>query len=137
MLEYKEMINLFAIIVCVIIYWVLGAIWFSPKVFGKKWSEALGKNLEDLGPDLKQGLGSLITAIIATSILAFLLELIGTYDAFTGFLVGLLIGVGFIFTVDLYDVLFEQKSVIAFIFDIGYHIVALMIIGIILGIWKV
>lgn len=131
------MINLFAIIVCVIIYWVLGAIWFSPKVFGKKWSEALGKNLEDLGPDLKQGLGSLITAIIATSILAFLLELIGTYDAFTGFLVGLLIGVGFIFTVDLYDVLFEQKSVIAFIFDIGYHIVALMIIGIILGIWKV
>ncbi|MBD3194666.1 MAG: hypothetical protein GF317_06405 [Candidatus Lokiarchaeota archaeon] len=38
------------------------------------------------------------------------------------------------FATSLYDVFFEDKDVIAFIIEIGYHIIALMIIGIILGI---
>ena len=131
------MINIFAIIICTIFYWVLGALWFSPFLFGKIWSKALGKNPDDLGPNLKQVLGSFIVNLVATVMIAILLELIGSYNVLTGLLVGLLIGVGFVFTVDFYDVIFEQKSIIAYLIDSGYHAISFIIIGIILGLWVI
>ncbi|TXT54285.1 MAG: conserved membrane protein of unknown function [Promethearchaeota archaeon] len=128
--------NLFAVIVCIIIYWIIGALWFSPMLLGKAWSESLGKNPEELGPDIKQALGTLFTTIIEVFVLAFILDLIGTYDLLIGFLVGLVIGVGYVITTDLYDVLFEGKNFKTFIIDSGYHVLALSISGLILGIWQ-
>jgi len=131
------MINILAIIVSIVIYWILGAIWFSAKVFGKQWSKALGRNLEELGPNIKQALGSFFANTIAIVVLALILEFIGSYDLFTALLVALLIGVGFIFPTDLYDVIFEDKNIIAFLIDIGYHITGIVIAGLILGLWKI
>ncbi|MBD3255524.1 MAG: DUF1761 family protein [Candidatus Lokiarchaeota archaeon] len=79
------------------------AVWFSPIVFGKIWSKTLGKNKEELGPNAKQAIATVLTSIISVVIFANLLELIGTYDVITDLILGLLIGVGYIFTIDLYD----------------------------------
>jgi hypothetical protein len=130
------LINIYAVIISIIIYWLLGALWFSKKGFGKIWSKALGKNLDELGPDIKQAIGSFLTNAVVIFILAFLLDLIVPHNLFASFLVSLLIGVGFIFTADLYDVIFEQKSFIAFLIDIGYHMVGIIIAGLILGTWQ-
>jgi hypothetical protein len=129
------MINILAVIVAIIIYWILGAIWFSAKVLGKKWSIALGKNIDELGPNIKQALGSFLANSIAIVVLAILLELIGSYDLVTGLTVALLIGIGFIIPIDLYDVIFEEKNRLAFLIDIGYHVFGIVIAGIILGLW--
>jgi len=131
------MINIFAIIVSIVVYWILGAIWFSAKIFGKPWTKALGRNIEDLGPDIKQVLGSFLANFVVVVLFAIILELIGSYDLVTALLIALLIGVGFIIPTDLYDVIFEDKNITAFLIDIGYHILGIIIVGLILGLWKI
>ena len=35
-------VNVYAVIICVLIGYVLGWLWYSPVLFGKKWIESLG-----------------------------------------------------------------------------------------------
>jgi hypothetical protein len=81
-------------------------------------------------------IGAFIAAFLSTLFLAFLLELIGTYDMITGMFIGLIIGVGFVFVIGFYDVIYEDKSIVAWAVDAGYHLVALIIAGLILGVWQ-
>ena len=69
--------------------------------------------------------------------MAIIIELIGTYDVLASLLVRLLIGIGFIFAIDLYDVLFEDKNIKAYIIDSGYHFISIMIAGLILSLWQI
>ncbi|TFG17809.1 MAG: DUF1761 domain-containing protein [Promethearchaeota archaeon] len=131
------MINIFAVIVSIVVYWILGAIWFSAKVFGKPWTKALRRNIEDLGPGIKQMLGSFLANVIVVIVLALILEFIGSYDVVTALLIALLVGVGFVVPTDFYDVIFEDKNMIAFLIDVGYHFLGIIIVGLILGLWKI
>ena len=65
--------------------------------------------------------------------MAIIIELIGTYDVLINLLVSLLIGIGFIFAINLYDVLFEDKNFKAYIIDSRYHFISIMIAGLILS----
>ena len=49
----------------------------------------------------------------------------------------MIIGIGFVLPIGLIDVLFEDKNVKAYLIDAGYHIVALIIAGLILGAWQI
>ena len=131
------MINIWAILVITVIYFILGALWFTPFLFGKAWAKALNFNLDERNPKPKHFIGALTSSFITTLFLAFLLELIGTYDIFIGFIVAVIIGIGFVLPIGLIDVLFEDKNVKAYLIDAGYHIVALIIAGLILGAWQI
>jgi hypothetical protein len=120
-----------------IIYFILGALWYSPLLFGKIWADAMNFKMDELEPKPKMFIGAGISAFITTLFLAILLDLIGTYNIITGLLVSLIVGIGFILTIGLYDVLYEDKNFKAYIIDAGYHIVALLIAGVILGLWVV
>ena len=133
----KNMINIWAILVITVIYFILGALWFTPFLFGKAWAKALNFNLDERNPKPKHFIGALTSSFITTLFLAFLLELIGTYDIFIGFIVAVIIGIGFVLPIGLIDVLFEDKNVKAYLIDAGYHIVALIIAGLILGAWQI
>ena len=41
-------VNYLAIVVSAIVYWVIGAFWFSPPLFGKIWMKGIGKTQEQL-----------------------------------------------------------------------------------------
>ena len=131
----KEMINIWAILIITIIYFMLGALWFSPILFGKIWAAGLGFYLDAKSLTIKKIIRSVVTAFLATISLAIIIELIGTYDLLASLLVRLLIGIGFIFAIDLYDVLFEDKNIKAYIIDSGYHFISIMIAGLILSLW--
>ena len=131
------MINYIAIILITIIYFILGALWYSPFLFGNIWMESLGYKQEDLNPEPKMFIGAAISAFITTIFFAVLLEFINNYDILTSILISLIISLGFILTIGFYDVLYEDKPLIAYLVDAGYHITALFIAGIILGLWKI
>jgi type III secretory pathway component EscU len=135
--KVNEMINIWAILVSTIIYFTLGALWYSPLLFGNIWVKALGVNMEDLEQKPIDFFGSAIAAFIATLFLALLLEVVGTYDVFISLLVALIVGVGFVLSSGAYNVLYEGKNYIAYLIDGGYHIIALLITGLILGLWQV
>ena len=129
------MINIFAVIVIAIIYWILGATWYSKILFGNMWMESIGKTEDDLEMKPISFIGSAITSFIMPLFLGILLELIGTINLINGILVGLVVWFGFIATFGLYDVLYQDKNVKTYIIDILYHFVGLLIAGIILGLW--
>jgi len=129
------LINIWAVLVITIIYFILGALWYSPLLFGKIWADAMNFNIDELEPKPKMFIGAAISAFITTFFLAILLDLIGNYNIITGLLVGLIIGIGFVLTIGLYDVLYEDKNVKAYIIDALYHISAILIAGIILSLW--
>ncbi len=66
---------------------MLGALWFSPILFGKIWADGLGFNLDDKSLTIKKIIGSIVTAFLATISLALILDFIGTYDVLTSLLV--------------------------------------------------
>jgi hypothetical protein len=124
-------------LVSTIIYFVLGALWYSPILFGKIWVKALGVNMEDLEQKPIDFIGSAAAAFIATLFLALLLEIVGMYDVFISLFVAIIVGVGFVLTSGVYDVLYEGKDFVAYLIDGGYHVIALLITGLILGLWQV
>jgi hypothetical protein len=130
------MINIWAILLITIIYFVLGAFWYSKILLGNIWAEANKFNIEELEMRPINLIGALIAAFLSTLFLAILLELIKTYDVVIGMFTGLIVGVGFVFVIGFYDVIYEDKNIKAWAVDAGYHLVALMIGGLILGLWQ-
>jgi Na+/glutamate symporter len=41
-------VNYLAILVCGVVFMVLGALWYSPILFGKKWMTFIGKSEEEI-----------------------------------------------------------------------------------------
>ena len=59
-------INWLAVIVGAVAAFALGALWYSPKMFGKKWMEGVGLKVEDAkmgaAPMIAQGVGTFLLA---------------------------------------------------------------------------
>ena len=131
------MINFWAILVITVIYFALGAFWYSKILFGNIWAKANNFNIDDLKMEAKTFIGAAVAAFLSTLFLALLLELMVPYDILIGLLTGVIVGVGFVFVIGFYDVIYEDKNIKAWAVDAGYHLVALTIAGLILGLWRI
>ncbi|MGD7043100.1 DUF1761 domain-containing protein [Jeotgalibacillus proteolyticus] len=117
-----------SILLGVLIYIVIGMVYYSPLLFGLKWVNLL--NIQDPKPNY--GLLSL-TALLTTIVLYALLQ----FAAADSFASGALIGVaaGIIVTLAYAkDFLFglgtnTKQSRMVFLIGAGYHVIALSIIG--------
>jgi hypothetical protein len=129
------MINIFAIIVIAVIYWILGALWYSKVLFGNLWMKSIGKTEDELEMKASSFIGSAIISFMIPLFLAMLLELIGTINLFNGILLALIVWIGFDVSFGLYDVLYGDKNIKTYLIDSLYHLAGLLIAGIILGLW--
>jgi hypothetical protein len=125
------------VIVIAVIYFFLGAIWYSKILFGNMWMESIGKTEDELEMKPINFIVSFIIAFIMALFLAIVLELIGAINLINGVLIGLVIWIGFVATFGLYDVLYQDKNFKTYIIDILYHLMGLLIAGIILGLWVI
>ncbi len=84
----------------------LGALWYSPILFGKAWMEALGKTEEELGSTTGPLIGSIVTCLVTAIALAFLISAAGANSVAGGLLIGAVVGFGAVFPAMLSDSLF-------------------------------
>jgi hypothetical protein len=131
------MINIIAVLIIAAIYFILGALWYSPILFGNIWMKNIGKKPEELKMSITTVIGSVILSILMPLFLAILLEFIGNYDILEGLLISFIIWIGFVITFELYSVLYTGRNFKVYLIDIFYHLSGLLIAGIILGLWKV
>lgn len=130
-------LNWIAVLVGVIIYQGLGALWYGP-LFGRLWIEKMGyAGPEDID---KEGMGSayLVTALgslVATVTLAFLVNWTQTVDWLAGAFLGALVALGFVGTVGLQEISFEDRDSTVYLIGLGYNLVALAGIGALLAAW--
>jgi Protein of unknown function (DUF1761) len=129
-------LNYWAIIVSALSTFLIGGLWYSPAVFGKAWMRENGFSEADLkkGNMAKIfGLAFVLGLVAAVNLAMFLgpdtgLGMGALYGFMTGFgWVAMFIGTHY---------LFERKSFTLFLINAGYSVVALTVMGLIIGAWR-
>ncbi len=128
-------VSVIAIILCVVANTVIGALWYSPLLFSKKWLASMGKSMEELN---KSGanVGYAITmfaALITAYALSLLIQLFETPTITDGALIGIITGLGIASMRELSPTFFEGRRFALFFISAGYHIVSLTVMGIIIA----
>lgn len=130
-------INYPTVLTAAVVYFLLGAVWYSPVVFGKVWMREMNFTdkdcrKENMGAAL---IGSLLCAVLSAVILQFLITAVCADDALLGANVGLIMGVGFVAPCIMTNCFYENKSVRLFMITAGCHVTGLAMMGAILGAW--
>lgn len=129
-----QQINLLSVIVSALSAFLLGGLWYGP-LFGKSWMTEFGFTEEILRKRnmLKVfGLSFLLSLIASLNLELF----IGAEaDIAYGGIAGFLAGVGWVGTMLGILYLFERRSFKAFLINGGYCILALTLMGVVLGAW--
>ena len=127
-------INWLSVIVAAISAFMVGGLWYGP-LFGKAWAEGFDFSEEYLaGRNMPQvfGLSLLLSLIAAINLEMFIgAEATLMFGLFAGFAAGF--GWVAAFLGILY--LFEKRSLKVFLINGGYCVVALSVMGTILGAW--
>lgn len=133
-------INYLAVFVAAIVSMVLGGFWYSPLLFGKRWIEWMNFAPKDLLDMKKRANASYVINFLTLLLMAFVLAHFVDYAQATTFIEGVQAGfwvwLGFIATVSLGSVLWENKSIKVYLINAGYQLVNVVLMGVILTLWK-
>ncbi len=128
--------NYLAIIVSAIVYFVIGAIWYSV-LFGKLWMANVGRTKEQLMSGSKiVYLYTLVAELVICFVLAFIIWILGTPNCMSAIKVGLFFSLGFTTTIIAINNWYGQRSVKLTFIDAGYHVIGIIFASIILTVWN-
>lgn len=125
-----DTINWLAVGVAALSSFLIGGIWYSA-LFAKKWQKLAKVSDEQLKQDvLKVFALSFVVSLVMAINLAFF---IGNKDIAFGTFAGFAVGFGWIAMALGMNYLFERKSFGLYAINAGYNIVALTVMGFIIG----
>ena len=132
-------INYLAVLVAGVASFALGAIWYSPVLFAKRWQNELGftdEYLRQANMPLVMG-GSLVMIIIMALGNAILQQAIYGADGNLelGLKTGLMIGLFFSATTLAINYFYQRKSLMLWLIDALYQVFFCAIAGAIIGAW--
>ena len=130
-------INGWAVLAAVVSSFVVGGVWYSPAVFLNQWLEMAGVEKAKFNAGLPRALfGDLIASIVMALVLDQVLVSSGAVEFPRALLVTFLLWLAFVASVLLNSVTYEQKPVRYFAINAGYRLVAMMIMGTVLTLWR-
>lgn len=135
-------VNYLAILVAAIVNMVVGAMWYAPAFFGKKWAAGLGwdeakmKAMQKEGNNGKSYVINFIAALVMAYVFAHILNGWQTATISEGLQAGFWVWLGLVATAMIGSVLWERKSWNFYAINTGYYLVVLLINGVLLTIWS-
>ena len=130
-------VNWVAVIVAAIINMIVGAIWYSPGVFGKNWMALTGKRMDDMKSGAGRAYGqAFVVALITAYVLARFVGYAGAHSIVRGAVIGFLAWIGFVATSSAGDVIFGGRPTKLYAITNGYQLVVLIINGALLATWS-
>ena len=132
-------VNWPAVLLCAVVYMIVGALWYSPLLFGKAWLSLTGKASIDPS-EMKKGTAktysiTFAAALLVSYMMAQMVQYLGALNALEGAEVGFLIWAGFVATSLGLNALFEAKPFKLYLINSGAWLVKLVLTGIILALW--
>jgi len=129
-------VNWLAVLVSAVASMAIGYVWYAKWFLGKTWMMLIGKTEEDL----KKGAGSamflaLICAVVSAFVLAVFVNLADAATVSEGLMLAFWIWLGFVVTVLLMNVAFEQRSKKLFLINAFYQLISLGVASMILVAW--
>jgi len=130
-------LNWLAIVASALLFFGLGAVWYSKAVFGKIWMKETGITDEDAqkGNMAKiMGLTALFSFVMAVNLALFMNS--PEIGASQGAMYGFFTGFGWVAMSVFITGQFEFRSTRYMLIHAGYNTVGLTLMGLILGAWK-
>lgn len=131
-------VNYWAILIAGIAYMVLGALWYSPALFGNSWMRLIGKTKEQVEKDFTpiNYLIALVTSLLAAYGIARIMLWTGGTSMIDGVIISVLAGICFVLATMAVNDTFEKRPFGLSFINILYHLVGFIIMGIIIGAWR-
>ena len=131
-------INIWAVMVAALVYWLLGAAWFT--ILRNPWLANLGKTMDQLQREGVDPGVAYAVAFVCNVIIAYVLGWVvirtGEQTAIRGITMGALLWVGLVATTIGTAFIIEARSFEGFVLTAGYPLVGLLLMGAIVGGWK-
>ena len=131
-----SLINWFAVLVGGISALILGGVWYSPALFGNAWMKENNLTVDDIKKGNKGkifGWSFLLSLLMSVNLAMFLAD--EKTDLVWGITAGLLAGL-WVFAGIAITALFEHKSARYIFINGGYQLIALGMMGAIIGVWR-
>lgn len=125
--------NHWAVFFAAIAYMIIGAVWYSPFLLGKRWMKEAGLTRDKMASYSNALAGSFVAAILMGYVLAYVIAISHSTTAYYGALIGFWSWLGFVATTKILDVLYSGKSWTLFAIESGYLLVSLIAMGAIIG----
>ncbi len=126
-----------AVLVAAAVAMVVGALWYSPMLFGKSWMNEVGKKKRDImNRAIMKLSASFVTVFITAAVLDIFINALGVTTIVGGVIVGLIAWFGFRETRHWLAMVFETSTMRHFLINSGHDFVEFLIIGAILGLLR-
>lgn len=129
-------LNFAAIVVAALLSFAIGGLWYSPLLFARAWLKECGLTEEQTrqAPMARTfGFAALASLVMAFNLAAF----IGPKASLGfGLFAGAAAGIGWVAMALGVIYLFEQRSLKLWLINSGYQVVALTLMGGLLGVWR-
>lgn len=133
--------NWLAVIVGALVYFALGALWYSPAFLGRRWQRSIGWDPEQRPPEMRvttylvPALAYLVMAIA----IGLLAEATGTDTIGEGLVLGLVLGIGLSLMHTLVDATFDPNKPEPwtwFAINGSYHALGILVVAVIVAVWQ-
>jgi hypothetical protein len=129
-------INWWAVLVAAIVRMAIGALWYSPLLFGPRWMALTNCTEADMKARMPRLLVfDFITSLIMAFVLLHAVYYAGARTLATGAAVGFFNWLGFIATVTFGLTIYEKRAWPLFLIANGFQLVSLLVMGAILAAW--
>lgn len=127
--------NYLAILVGALAYMFLGALWYSPVLFGNSWLRMTGKTKEQAKADQSPicFLIGIVTAFVSSYGIARIMYWTNGSEIADGIKIGLFVGVCFAFMALLVNDSFEHRPKGLTFINSFYHICGMIVAGLVIG----
>lgn len=134
-------LNWLAVMVGALIYFALGALWYSPVLFGRQWQRSIGWDPQATPPEMNPM--TYIVPLLAYVVMAVAVGLLaaatGTDNIGEGVVLGLVVAIGLNLMHTLVDATFDPgkpEPWTWFAINGAYHSISLLIVAIIVSVWR-
>lgn len=135
-----DSINIWSVIVATIVAFIIGAVWYSPILFGKEWMTLNKFSDKDMNEAKSKGLTKLyvlqlIFTLISMTVLGFAITASGSFGTSNGAFVGFLAWLGFVLPIHVGSLIWEQRPFKLILISTVNMLLTLVVGGAIIGAW--
>jgi hypothetical protein len=134
-------INWLPVIVGTIIYFGVGAVWYSPILFARPWQRSIGWDPEKRPPEMQ--VTTYIVPLLAYLVMAIAIAMIAKAtgaDTFgEGLVLGLVVGIGLAAMHSVVDATFDPNRPQPwtwFAITASYNLIGLLVVSILVAVWR-
>ena len=131
--------NYWAIVVSAVAAFVVGALWYSPLLFGKAYLQVRGLSpdaMADMRPPAGEMIGELVKNLVVAFVLSYFVVRLDVADWKGALQLGLWVWVGFQAMLLMGAVLHEKMPWTLYAIHAGDALVKTLLVTLILGVWR-